>query len=86
MDNKEKETNTLDPVSVRLSPEILSVIDIIVANNGRTRSEILRLLTDKRLLWYVPKIHFVEHDVCIGKVCAYFYVYVWMSMCTVYNL
>ena len=62
MDNKEKETNTLDPVSVRLSPEILSVIDIIVANNGRTRSEILRLLTDKRLLWYVPKIHFVEHD------------------------
>ncbi len=62
MDNKEKETNTLVPVSIRLSPEIMSVIDIIVANNGRSNSEILRLLVDKRLLWYVPKIHFVEHD------------------------
>lgn len=32
------------------------------------------------------KLHFVEHDVCVGKVCVYICVYVWMSVCTVYNL
>ena len=34
----------------------------------------------------LKKLRFVEHDVCIGKVCACIYVYVWMSVCTVYDL
>ena len=61
MDKTKKESDNLERVSIRLSPEILAIVNIFVANCGKTCSEILRLLIDKRLLDYVPRFIFVEH-------------------------
>lgn len=60
--NKQDDNNKPEKVCVRLSPDLISVIDDLAKKNGRTRSDIIRLILDGRLLEYLPKLIFVEHD------------------------
>jgi len=60
--NEQVGNDNLVRICVRLSPEVISVLDDLAKKNGRTRSDIIRLTLDGRLLKYLPKLTFVEHD------------------------
>ena len=66
MDNKAAEGKrtgvNLEKVTVRMTSDALSVIDELAVNNGRTRSDIIRLAIDNRLATYLPNVTFVEHE------------------------
>lgn len=62
-DNENKSNaNTLMKVTSRYATGVIFVIDQLADRSGRTRSDILRLVVDKRLLTDIPKILFVDHN------------------------
>lgn len=60
--SEKKGTENLEKVTVRFSKDALSVIDELAERNGRTRSEVIRLAVDNRLMNYLEKVSFVEHE------------------------
>lgn len=60
--NDKIKADNLEKVTIRLTPDLLSVIDDVAANHGRTRSEVIRLAVDRNLLEYLDNVTFVKHD------------------------